>query len=236
MGFHPDMGTVPSWIGGASLLLAFRIFRRDRSRSDRAQVDNVGIWGEVQRTADLPGVSRRAKIMAQINVRNATDLPIEVHLVAFKFYTLWKVPRNNSANPSAPTWNEVPGKKTDLYFLDEEGIAPRKSWESGWLPIELDYAAPADDAILHFRSQAVKCIIEYALVVDNAGRRWETRLRQGRPAKRIRWYSRPRKDYPVEWQGPIWRSVRMLKAKAAARFRNILGRRATKELSEAPGT
>jgi hypothetical protein len=40
---------------GGSLLLAFRIFLPDRARSDRAQVDKVGIWGRIKRDLSPPG-------------------------------------------------------------------------------------------------------------------------------------------------------------------------------------
>jgi hypothetical protein len=73
MGFHPDMGNVPSWIGTVSLLLAFRIFLRDRGKSDRVQVDAVGIWGDIEREAVLPGKPRTDDVKVQIHIRNATD-------------------------------------------------------------------------------------------------------------------------------------------------------------------
>jgi hypothetical protein len=58
MTFHLDLGDVPSWIGAGSLLLAFRIFLKDRSRSDRTQVDALGIWGDIERKVIPPGMPR----------------------------------------------------------------------------------------------------------------------------------------------------------------------------------
>jgi len=83
----------------------------------------------------------------------------------------------------------------------------------------MDYRQPDSHCtsrlcIAGFTTDGTKCVIKYALVVDNAGRRWEARQRQGKPAKRIRWYSRSGDYYPVEWQNVLGRGFRILKSKA----------------------
>ena len=227
MGFHPDMGNVPSWIGAGSLLLAFRIFLRDRGRSDRAQVDAVGIWGDIEREAVLPGKPRNDDIKVQIHIRNATNLPIEVHLVAFNFQTKWIVPSFSDELGHEPNVREGASGKTDVMrFMGPVGIAPQKTWEGQRITVNLTHTAPADSASLDFTSDGVKCVIAYALIIDNAGRRWEARQRQGKSARRIRWYSRSDEYYPAEWQNALGRRFRILKGKAKDRTRSIRTRRA----------
>jgi hypothetical protein len=41
-----DLGSLPAWLGAFSLLLAYRIFRTDRTNAERAQVDLIGAWAE----------------------------------------------------------------------------------------------------------------------------------------------------------------------------------------------
>jgi hypothetical protein len=234
MNFHPDLGNIPSWIGAGSLLLAFRIFLRDRSRLDRIQVDAVGIWGDIQRNSISPGGPRIDDIKVRVNIRNATELPVEVHLVAFTFQTRWIVPYPESLpDPTVLVWQGVPGKADVMRFIGPTGIAPQKTWESQWVTINLTHTAPADNATLAPFSDGLKCVIAYALVVDNAGRRWEARQRQGKSAKRIRWYSRSREHYPLEWRNPIGRSFRSFRSRAQERTRRI-GRNPTS--GELPNT
>jgi hypothetical protein len=106
----------------------------------------------------------------------------------------------------------VPGKADVMRFTGFTRVTPRETWESQWFTVNLSHTAPADDGALHMFSDGVKCDIVYALILDNAGRRWKTRQGKGKPAKRIRWYSRSGNFYPVEWQNPIGRRVRIFKA------------------------
>jgi hypothetical protein len=81
------------------------------------------------------------------------------------------------------------------------------------MPVNLTHVAPDGDARLWFYGDGMRCAISYALITDNAGRRWETRHQQGKPARRIRWYSRSGPHYPVAWQNPIGRTAQVLKAR-----------------------
>jgi hypothetical protein len=235
MGFHPDMGTVPAWLGAGSLLLAFRIFLRDRSRSDRAQVDGVGVWGVIQRGGgDRPGRTLHDEVKVRIVIRNATDLPIEVHQVAFTFQTKWVVAPTDVDDIAVRALGGTTGKTDMLRFMGPTGIAPRETTDGSWVTVNLARLAPVDGARLSIYSDGVKCVIMHALIVDNAGRRWEARQKQGKSAKRIRWYSRPGKSYPMEWQSPAWRKIRIFNAYVRissayvkARALNITNRSAT---------
>lgn len=216
------MGNVPSWIGAGSLLLAFRIFLRDRGRSDRTQVDAVGIWGDIEREPVLPGGPRIDDIKVQIHIKKATNLPIDVHRLAFNFQTSWMVPSfSDDLGPGPHVWVGASGKTDVMRFMGPVGIAPQKTWDGQWVAVNLTHTAPAESASLVFTSDGVKCVISYALIVDNAGRRWETRQRQGKAARRISWYSRSGANYPVEWQNTLGRRLRILKGKTGNGIRSI---------------
>jgi hypothetical protein len=217
----PNWGDVPEWLAAASLLLAFRIFLRDRARSDRAQADKVGIWGKIKRDPSFLSGQRVDDVEVQMCIRNASDLPIEVIQTAWTLQTRWGIPFGDHPYPEVIARQYVNGKPDVMRFLGAVGVAPQETWQSQWYPISLTHTAPADDAMLLIFSEGVKCVIRYALITDNAGRRWEIRQRQGKSAKRIRWYSRSGPHYPVEWQNPAARTFRVLKARAKERSKNL---------------
>lgn len=228
MGFHPDFGNVPSWIGAGSLLLAFRIFLRDRSKLDHSQVDAVGVWGDIKRQPVFPGMPRTDDVEVQIHIRNATDLPVEIQSVAFSLQTKWMVPALiDDRGPGPHVWNGATGKADSMRFINSIKIAPQKTWDSEWTTVNLTHTAPAESASLLFTSDGVKCAIAYTLIIDNAGRRWEAQQRQGKPARRIHWYSRSREHYPVEWQNALGRTFRILRSRTKARIQDIRTRQAS---------
>jgi hypothetical protein len=235
MGF-PNWGDVPEWLAAGSLLLAFRIFLRDRARSDRAQADKVGIWGKIKRDPSFLSGQRVDDVEVQMCIRNASDLPIEVIQIAWTLQTRWGIPfGDNKPYPELPIRQYVKGKADVMRFLGAVGAAPQETWQSQWYKVNLTHTAPADDAMLLIFSEGVKCVISYALITDNAGRRWEVRQRQGKSAKRIRWYSRSAPHYPMEWQNPVARRFRVLKAEAKEWARNLRRRPHAPSLPEGSG-
>ena len=82
---HWQWGTVPEWVAAGSLLLAFRIFLKDRATADRAQVDLVGIW------ADRPA-STADRVWVQMNVRNGSQQPIFGEALDFEPRSYWRLP------------------------------------------------------------------------------------------------------------------------------------------------
>jgi hypothetical protein len=217
----PHWGDVPEWLAAGSLLLAFQIFRRDRAKSDRAQVDSVGVWPEVRGSASLPGGPRHDEVGIRWCIRNASDRPVEVDQVAWSFETQWGVPAptqpvppDHPDFPALEVRKYVPGKPDVLRLLGMMAVPPQKTQRSLWFPIVLTGLAPDADALLSFMSGGIRPIVKYILVTDNSGRRWETRLKRGKRARRIHWYSRRGPHYPSEWQSPVGRRFRALKAKA----------------------
>lgn len=66
-----DWGSVPAWLGAGSLLLAFRIFWRDRSNAERSQVDLVGAWGTTEYERRAPDISDRVE---KVSVTSSSEM------------------------------------------------------------------------------------------------------------------------------------------------------------------
>jgi hypothetical protein len=199
-----DWGSVPAWFGAISLVLAFVIFARDRAKSERSQVDLIGVWGEP--TWDMPEMTRNpAKRVQggtiQLFARNASQLPVEIAYIAFELHTAWMVPVERPDD--LQVWEGKPGTEPGKAFIGPVRIAPDKTWEGQPQEFDLAHTAPHPEAQLWMLVGGITCRIRFVLVLDNAGRRWETRPGAGRRARRIRWYSRRRQDFPYEWKHPI---------------------------------
>ncbi len=87
-----DWGNVPAWLGAGSLILAYLVIMRDRTSSERAQVDLVGAWTTVEYERSAPDVSPRVESgMVTGHVRNASELPVRVAQIAYKVESRWMV-------------------------------------------------------------------------------------------------------------------------------------------------
>jgi hypothetical protein len=65
--------------------------------------------------------------------------------------------------------------------------------------VNVAHHAPERATALHLTG-GITARVDWLLVVDYAGRRWEVRPGRGRQARRIRWYSYGRGGYPTDWQ------------------------------------
>jgi hypothetical protein len=205
-----DWGSIPAWIGAGSLLLAFRIFLRDRTKSDRFQVDLVGIWWEIEREVGFMSDPRVEELRFKVFARNGSDLPVEVTYVAWEIQTRWWVPDFAQAqayleidDPNYPgVWSEDPGTQGDRRFIGPIRIPPQETWDSGWIGHNVAHQAPRNARQLVPVGEGVRCVLRWAVVTDNANRRWLVRYDRGRPAHRIRWYTRGGKtDLPLNMKG-----------------------------------
>src|SRR5262249_3767429 len=138
--------------------------------------------------------------------------------------TKWMVPDRAPGWPKNPpmSWSVEDGKADSLRFIGPVQIPPQTTWKGPWAPINLSHTAPGSDARLFLTNEGVWCEISYALIRDNAGRRWETRHQKGKKARRIRWYNRSGLHYPVAWQNPIGRRVRVFKARMTEKRKTAL--------------
>jgi len=198
-----DYGTVPAWAGAASLLLAYRIFQRDRLARERAQVDLVGFWLTVEHERRSPADPRVEAGTFTRYVRNGSALPIQIMYMAFEIHTRWMVRDLAQWRDELPIWTPTPGTDVVRMYGGKVRVAPEDTWsDSSPQEVNVGHLAPEHADQLDF-IEGLSYRIRWVLLIDNAGRRWEVRPEMGGPARRIRWWSRRRRDYPVEWKNPV---------------------------------
>lgn len=198
-----DMGTVPAWLGAFSIVIAFSVFMRDRNERDRAQVERVGIWTTAEYERKLPWSEDRVETgKITFFARNSTDLPVELIRVAYEIRTRWDVPDvqpdADEEHPEPRAWTVTPGVTTQMIFSERMQISPQDTlnWSS---EVNFAHMAPesaSQPAMFH----GLDCRVKWALVIDNAGRRWEVTPSRGRRPKRVRWYHRPLEHQPRDWE------------------------------------
>ena len=214
----PNWGNVPSWLAAGSLLLAFRIFTRDRVNAEREQVDLVGWWATISpntKGQDDP------EVIVVWHIRNASELPIDINYLEFRLDSRWLVPLDSQeiripdidAALTISTM-EVGRRATHNYFMLDAHIPPKETWESAETLINVASHKPSKTGQLDFRH--TRCVVNICCITDNAGRRWRVSPGKGERAKRHRWYSRNKGvRVPPEWLGPIrgsrrWRQLNRL--------------------------
>jgi hypothetical protein len=214
-----DYGTVPGWLGGLSLLLALYIFRLDRRATERAQVDLIGVWLNLEYERAAPVDASRVETGSFTRfVRNSSASPVEIVQIAFNIRTRWMVRDLAQWRDDLGIWTDTPGTGTVQMYSGRVRIPPGETWESGPQAVNFAHLAPehADQIAL---TDGLSYEIRWVLLIDNSGRRWEIRPMAGGPARRIRWWSRRRGDYPVEWKNKatFWLAVQYHKLRTRMR-------------------
>jgi hypothetical protein len=189
-----DLGSLPGWLGAFSLLLAYRIFRIDRTNAERAQVDLIGAWAR----PTYPGTG--SEVSVQPYIRNGSELPVEVKTLAYEIHTGWLVPTDGGA------YKSVAGSPAVKQFLFDVSVAPQETWDNAGTASSANVAHTRPEGGVRLDPlRSLWCEVSWLLVVDNAGRRWKLRPVKGRRARRIRWYHRPREYQPLDWFSPLMR-------------------------------
>jgi hypothetical protein len=167
-----DWGSVPAWACAVSLLLAYRIFARDRTAADRAQVDTVGVWWEIERPLAMLDAPRVNVVKIRWLARNASDLPVELTNVAWEIDTKWAVPDVAQAylkpeDPHYPgVWSVEKGTKRQRAFVGPIRIPPQETLKGEWQEFNIAHLAPEKASQLDFTSEGVRCILRWTLVTD----------------------------------------------------------------------
>ncbi len=204
----PDWGNVPGWLGAGSLLLAFRIFFRDRANKEREQVDLVGVWCVPKYEWRPPGQARVEEAKLEWFVRNGSQLPVQVAHLAYDVHSCWMVRdleqwRDDQPGVMGP-WQPMAGTGVVRQYIEGIRVPPQETWsqETG---ANVAHLVPehADQLELH---GGIRPEIRWVLLVDNAGRRWVAQPSSGGPTRRVRWYSWRHRDYPLAWRRPptLW--------------------------------
>jgi hypothetical protein len=234
----PNPPNITDWLQGIGTVLAFGVTgagllwelssrRREKARS---QVDLVGVWCVPKYERRGPTDPRVEEGSLEWFVRNGSQLPIQVAQLAYEVRSRWLVRDLTqwlADRPGAPEWAVGPwgiGLGTDPVRTYMEGIRvpPQDTWhqENG---VNVAHQAP-DHADQLDMIDGLNYEIRWVLLVDNAGRRWEMRPGTGRRTKRVRWYSRRRREYPLAWRRPstLWLNRKRYEAlehgKRAGRF------------------
>jgi hypothetical protein len=202
-----DMGTVPAWFGGLSLILAFVVFARDRNSAERKDVDLIGTWWETEyeRRAPNDKTGRVEKGSVRLTIKNAGNLPVDIFQLAIETSTKWAVrdldqwerEPDGSYSEGPGVWTVKPGKQTQKHFLGPLRPPPQDRVDHSF-EVNVAHMAPEHADQLHL-FEGIRCKILWMLIVDNAGRRWEVRPGVGRRARRVRWFSRRREYQPPEF-------------------------------------
>lgn len=181
-----DWGTVPAWLGAASLILAFRIFLRDRGNAERAQVDLIGAWTNVEYECSWPACPRVVEGTVTAHIRNASQLPVRVVMIAYKVDSTWLVEdleQSSFSQGGTGVWTPTPGVEPQLRFHNDLLVAPQETKEIPFA-VNVEHMAP-DRGVQLSPTDGLKSKVEWLLVVDNAGRRWEINPERGGQATRV---------------------------------------------------
>jgi hypothetical protein len=169
-----------------ALVIGLVILLRDHRNTERAQVDLVGAWAEERVERRVPGEPLVEQAEIWIFLRNASELPVEVKHLEYTIRTRWLVPTGDGA------WEPVDGVPAGPYHLYDIQLrshagVPNEFWNNNATPNEVNLAHTAPE-----RAEAldpltgVRCEINSVVVLDNAGRKWETRPSGGGRAKPLK--------------------------------------------------
>lgn len=204
-----DYGNVPGWVGAGSLLLAYRVFLRDRITAQRNQVDLVGVWMKTEWEQRMFPQPRVEEGSFTLFLRNGSHLPVRVEQVAYEFATSWWVRDLAQWTDEMPIWSAEPGTGVVQMYLIAIEIPPDETRTVGPQKFNFAHLAPEHADQLDFaEGRGISYRIRWVLIADNANRRWE--VQPGRRTRRLRWYSRRRRDYPLHWQHRITWLMRRL--------------------------
>ena len=193
-------GSVPAWLGAGSLILAYTVFRRDRVNAERRQVDPPAL-GQPRSTSDAflePHEWRSAKSSGTFAMQASCPFALGRLRTGLRPPGWWRTKSSrcpkvvhgcpNRARGriarSRKTWTRCPPeRRTTSRSPSTWHIWPHRS-RSSW----------------RTRADGVTPRVDWLLVVDNAGRKWEVRPETGRSAKRVHQHWRPSDAYmPRQW-------------------------------------
>lgn len=171
--FHLDLGSVPEWVGGLALPLAFIGLARERQDRRREQVGKVGAWcyPPHEDSEDHEAPEAATVFSSKINVRNGSGLPVTVSTLRVGWQALWTFP-----GPVDRIMQQR--SRSDWQWVDIGAIPPTKTFTAdiGWGP---QFPPGA-------RARQVKAAVIDFVVIDNTGRVWLVRPQSPGTARQVR--------------------------------------------------
>jgi hypothetical protein len=195
-----DWGSVPAWLGAGSLILAFTVFLRDRNNAERAQIDLIGAWTAVEFERRWPDNPRVVEGTVIAHIRNASQLPVRVVMIAYKVESTWMVEdleQPQSSQSGIIAWTMTPGVEPQLTFHSDVLLAPQETKDLEFT-VNVEHMAP-ERGVQLAPTNGIHSKVEWLLVVDNAGRRWEIHPERGGRATKVRRRWRPKEYMPNSW-------------------------------------
>jgi hypothetical protein len=172
------ISAIATLLGSAAIVLAFIQFRAQREDQRRAQISKVGVWTSTVLLEDEPPPDEPTWV-ATLFIRNASELPIQVHLAELAI-TEWGSKWIRARAPGEPLRVRADEQTeiTQPAFYFPRAIPPGHTWEG-------TYTGTSQNAG-HTPMEPQISIIQIA-ITDAAGRQWDMRPYRGRPPRRIRW-------------------------------------------------
>lgn len=184
--FLQDLSDIGNFLAGLALPLAVGIFYRDRRAANRAQVDLLALWIEVDAELKrVPGQPHWVQVRALI--RNASNLPIEITHVGVDIRPNWLVQDILQTDKRLEVYKGREAPTNSMTFGGFR-LAPGVTHEQEHT-IDVSGGAPAGSPML-MPGSALTTQFRTALVIDNAGRRWRLRPGERGPAQFVRRYRR----------------------------------------------
>lgn len=166
-----SLGTIPAWFGGLSLLLAFRLFLRDRKNNDRAEIDKVVVWWSTKYDRRMPGqLARVEEIEHTLHAKNSSDGVVTIEAITARVSPRWVVPDLEQTSPELPVWSVEPGVATDeISIWTPFDIPPDDKIPEHAQPFNVAHHAKVDDAQIEIFGGATITVLWF-LAVDNVGK------------------------------------------------------------------
>jgi hypothetical protein len=169
-------------LSGLAIVIAFIQLGNQREDRLRAQVSKIGIWTDADDARidpDDPGWE------ITLFIRNASELPVEVHGVELAVVTVGYPKPGSQAK--RPWLTEIAGPASSVYY--EPGtIPPGHKWHGMEnCPQKGDFGE-----VLRPRTSIIRLA-----VTDAAGLHWDVRPYRGRPARRVRRPGWPWREMPT---------------------------------------
>ncbi|MER5451199.1 hypothetical protein ABT065_37175 [Streptomyces sp. NPDC002764] len=197
-----DWGTVPAWLGAGSLILAFRVFLRDRRNAERNQVDSVGAWGSIESIKSKNGQFGVQTAIMRLSIKNSSDLPVDIVDATFGVAarlinsTGKEVALRESGYRAEISAQQHP--EEEKFRVGVRRLPPGETWVSPHgFDITFNYPDVDDSGKLRWDIQFVVLSL---IVLDNAGRVWQLRPASGSRAREVRWYNKKRVLPKMWWK------------------------------------